>query len=503
MGALSKISHIVVLMLENRSFDSLLGQLYPASPPNPPPPVFAGLTGAESNPNPSGPPVPVWKNAGTDRPTMTTPDPDPGEHWTDVNQQICGSQAYSPPSPANAMSGFVANYLFQKTKHPGRTYDPRAAMHFFTAAQVPAISGLARAFAASDSWFASAPCQTWPNRFFAHCATANGFENNEPFHFPYEMETIFNRLESAGRDWRVYFADFPQALTLSKLWLLLDHFHFYDRFKLDAAAGTLPAYSFIEPRYFPDLDLPDDEHPPHDVRLGEQLIADVYNSLRGNEAAWKETLLVVIYDEHGGCYDHVLPPAAPPPGATPTSPFNFDRFGVRVPAILASPYIPAGGVVRASGPQPFDHTSIIRTLRDRFDLGGPLTLRDANAPSLDQILTLDSPGNMGPPHIDALPYTPTLPEIASAQLDDLNDLQRSLMVAAAHLPKDAAAEAVAAHIANLKAGLVPSIADIEAHVSRLGAALGEPAAGPGLLRENARHFVKQRLNQLFGSMPTA
>jgi phospholipase C len=502
MGSLQKINHIVVLMLENRSFDNMLGQLYPASPPNPPPPAFNGLTGAESNPNPPGAPVQVWKNTGTDRATMTIPDPDPGELWTDMNQQICGNQAYNPPSPANAMSGFVANYLYQRSlpNNAGRTYDPRAVMHHFTQDQVPVISQLARAFVVSDYWFASAPCQTWPNRFFAHCATANGYQNNEPLHFPYEMETIFNRLEQAGQDWGIYFTDFPQSLTLSNLWLHLEHFHFYDRFKLEAAAGTLPAYSFIEPRYFPDFHLPDDEHPPHDVRLGEQLIADVYNSLRSNEAAWKETLFVITYDEHGGCYDHELPPAAPPPSGTPTSPFNFDRFGVRVPAVLISPYIPAGGVVRATGSQPFDHTAIIRTLRDRFNLGDALTLRDVNAPSLDQVLTLADPINMGPARIDALPYAPTLPEIARAQFEDLNDLQRSLMLAAAHLPTNASPAAVTAHIENLRLGNVPGVAEIEAHVSRLGAALGGPATGPGVQRSNARHFIKQRLNRLFATV---
>jgi phospholipase C len=503
MGALNEINHIVVLMLEYRSFDNLLGGLGQFYPPAM---NFNGLTGNETNPNPPGPPVQVRSNVGTDRATMTIPDPDPGEEWTDINQQICDSQTYSPPPAGSQMSGFVANYVYQGTlpDNAGKHYVARDIMHYFTPDQVPVLSTLARSFAVSDAWYASAPCQTWPNRFFVHCATANGYENNEPVHFPYEMETIYDRLEKAGQPWKIYFTDFPQSLTLSNLWTHLDHFDLYDHLKSDVAADKLPAYSFIEPRYFPDFKLPNDEHPPHDVRLGEQLIYEIYKCLRDGPR-WNETLLVITCDEHGGCYDHVLPPAAPPPAPPrPGQAFAFDRFGVRVPAVLVSPYISAGTILRAPpGSQPFDHTAIIKTLRDRFNLGLPLTQRDVNAPSLDQALTLATPSNQGPDpaSIPVSPYTPTFPEIARAQLDDLNDFQHSLMVAAAHLPTDAATAAVAAHIAGLKTGLLTqSVDDIEAHVAKLGTALGGADGSDGVAREDARHFVKQRLNQLFGSL---
>ena len=495
MGSLNKINHVVVLMLENRSFDCLLGQLYPHSA------GFNGLVGTESNPNPPGPPVTVWNApGGTSKEVMSIPDPDPGELWTDMNQQICGSQTYSPPAPGAEMSGFVANYLHQATlpDNAGLTYDPRAVMHFFTPDQVPVISTLAASFAVSDAWFAAAPCQTWPNRFFVHCATGNGYENNEPVHFPYEMATIYDRLETAGQPWKIYFTDFPQSLTLSNLWTHLDHFDLYDRFKSDASTGQLPAYSFIEPRYFPDLKLANDEHPPHDVRLGEELIYDVYKTLRAGRK-WNETLLVITCDEHGGCYDHVLPPPAPPPAPPrPDQPFAFNRFGVRVPAVLVSPYIPAKTVLRAPpGSQPFDHTAIIRTLRDRFGLGGPLTERDRNAPSLDLALTLAQPSNQGPDPaaIPVSTYTPSLIEVAQAQREQINDLQHSLMIAAAHLPTSAGA--ALAHIAALKSGAMsPSIDRIESHVLSLG---GDLIHGD-VRREDARHFIKQRLSQLFGSM---
>ena len=187
-------------------------------------------------------------------------------------------------------------------------------MHYFTPDQVPVISQLARAFGVSDRWHASAPCQTWPNRFFVHTGPANGYVNNSPTHFPYQMKTVFNRLAEAGQNWRVYFHDIPQSATLALLWdRALTHFrHFETDFAQDAAAGSLPAYSFIEPRYFTDTllnKMPNDEHPPHNVAYGEALIAAVYNAVRGGPR-WKQTLLVITYDEHGGCFDHVVPPPA-------------------------------------------------------------------------------------------------------------------------------------------------------------------------------------------------
>jgi len=112
-----------------------------------------------------------------------------------------------------AMGGFVDNYMRQRTTTPAP--DPFSVMHYFTPDQVPVISQLARAFGVSDRWHASAPCQTWPNRFFVHTGPANGYVNNSPTHFPYQMKTVFNRLAEAGQNWRVYFHDIPQSATLA------------------------------------------------------------------------------------------------------------------------------------------------------------------------------------------------------------------------------------------------------------------------------------------------
>lgn len=476
MANLDNIDHVVVLMLENRSFDSMLGMLYPHSA------GFDGLTGNETNPGPDGQPVRVWNLPGTDGATMTIPDPDPGELWLDMNQQIFGTTETPPRSPAT-MTGFLANYTAQRPPPPPAT---RAVMHYFTPEQVPVISRLARQFAVCDQWHAAAPCQTWPNRFFVHTATANGYQNNDPTQFPYLMPTVFNRFPSSA-GWKVYFHDMPQSLTLARLWDHIDRFRLVNEFHDDAKNGTLPSYSFIEPRYFPDVTLPNDEHPPHVVTLGEQLIADIYNSLRAGPG-WTKTLLVITYDEHGGCYDHVPPPAAVPPGPATTAPFNFDRYGVRVPAVLVSPYIRQGTVLRApAGGPPFDHTSIIATLRKRFALGPPLSDRDAVALDLEDALRLATPDNLGPPSLQALPYVPSPGEIARARMEPLNGMQQGLVSLAAHLPP----------LPALLGSPLDVAAFIGDHVQSLAAGVNLPAIPAPATRADAVDYVKQRMTELF------
>lgn len=444
MGQLANIEHFVVLMLENRSFDNLLGTLYPPSP------AFDGLDIAATNPDPSGAPVQAWNPpGGTDEATMRIPDPDPGELWVDINTQLFGTPAPATPAPTPAMQGFVRNYLTQKDGPVAKNI-----MHYFTPKQVPVITTLAKQFGVCDRWFASAPCQTWPNRWFVHAATAAGHENNDPIHLP-DVETIYNRCEFAGNvSWTIYFHDLAQSKTLLKLWPLSDHFHLYSKFQADCQAGTLPNYSFIEPRYYDDFgNHENDMHPPSVVTLGEQLIADVYNCVRGSKL-WPKTVLIITFDEHGGCYDHVPPPSAvmpEPPSANQA--FAFDRYGVRVPAVIVSPYVQPGSVIRPTGNVPFDHTSVIATLRKRFPaLGAPLTRRDEVAPDLDVALSLASPTNNWKPRIQALPYAPTPQTAAVAQAKPLNGMQKAMVGLAANLP-DAPGKDLQAHIAEVKAGL--------------------------------------------------
>jgi phospholipase C len=475
MGPLDQIEHFVVLMLENRSFDSLLGKLYAASS------GFDGLTGSESNLDANGNPVGVWNSPGTDEATMSIPTPDPGELFTDINTQLFNTAAPPTPAPAAGMGGFAANYVAQPPAAAGQ-YDAKSVMHYFSPEQVPVISKLARQFAVCDRWFASAPCQTWPNRFFVHTGTANGYENNSPTHFPYMMETIYNRFEQQGNEnWKIYFHDIAQCKTLSKLWLLADHFHFIDQLAHDAAQDTLPNYAFIEPRYFADWSMPNDMHPPHVVTLGEQLIASVYNTLRSSNA-WTKTMLIITFDEHGGCYDHVAPPAATAPDTAATAPFNFDRYGVRVPAVIVSPLIQQGTVLRPPGATPYDHASILATLRQRFQLGPPLSARDAAAPDLGAVLNLPAPTNLGPPQVDPLPYAPSPSLVARAQKQPLNKMQEALVKLAANLPANAVGAdrtAIGAHVAKVQAAQTPP------------PAAATTSAGAGAA------FVKQRLGEFF------
>jgi phospholipase C len=469
-GALTKINNVVVLMLENRSFDSMLGRLYPKSA------SFEGLSGTESNLDQAGNRIPVQNRPGTGSAALSIPSPDPGELWTDMNQQIFGKAGVPPPGAVPDMGGFARNYQAQKEQPP---YDPSQVMNYFTPDQVPVISKLATEFAVCDHWFAPAPCQTWPNRFFAHTATANGYQNNMPLHVPYTMPTIFERLQKvdSSSGWHVYFHDIPQSLTLANLWYHPTRFRLFNEFLADAKRGSLPKYSFIEPRYFTDIELPNDQHPPHAVTPGEQLMADVYNALRASPT-WTSTLFVITYDEHGGCFDHVHPPAAAPPSTSPTEPFNFDRYGVRVPTVVISPFVKKGTILRSQTSTPYDHTSIISSLRKRWSLGDALTGRDAVSPDLDAALSLSEPTNLGPERAEALPYNQSPGLLAGARAAPLNDLQKSLLDLSANLP--------------------PSAREVTPHLSVLRAA---PPIADTANRTNAEavNAIKRRLDAFLGS----
>jgi phospholipase C len=457
-----KIDHVVVVSLENRSFDSMLGRLYPQSE------GFDGLDGSESNPwhKPDGSveEVRVWNSRALSPRAASIPSPDPGELFSDISEQIFGRGA-APGAPAT-MTGFVDNYATQPPQN-GRTH-PRDVMHYFTPEQVPVLSHLAQAFGVCDRWHASAPCETWPNRYFMHAGTAGGHVNNERMHFPYyrrpvSMPTIFRRLERHGCSWRIYFHDLPQAATLTDLWTRIpSRFCLFEaEFERHAKSGRLAHYSFIEPRYFTSRrrqTVPNDQHPPHNMLYGEQLIAAVYNAVRG-APTWSRTLLIVTYDEHGGCFDHVPPPAAVSPGGHYPDGFRFDRYGVRVPAVIVSPYVPPGSVIRppprpAGEPAyPFDHCSIQATLHRLFDLGPPLTRRVATAPDLVDALSLSAPENRGPERIEFEPALPSSAEVEMHHRLPRNRHQRTFRHPSLGLPANAAR--FTAHIRGLGARAMP------------------------------------------------
>src|SRR3984957_19343233 len=399
---LSSINHIVVLMLENRSFDHMLGYLYAdsgnVSAAGQP---FDGLTGKESNPDAKGVPVPVFKINSSDKYAYFMPGADPGEGYSATNSQLFGTA--TAPDPAVASNGgFVTDFAYTlawQAKDPSWSILPGTVasniMGMFTPQMLPVLSGLARGFAVCDQWFSSAPTETLPNRAFVCAATSQGHmdDNTKKFTSP----TIFGLLSAKNLAWAIYGynaqpltrLDFPDVTDASE-----EHFGEFPDFQKAAAAGTLGAYTFLEPSW---ESTGNSQHPNYNVALGEQLIHDVYYALR-NGPAWNETLLIITYDEHGGCYDHVPPPlgAVPPDNSAGEYGFDFTRFGPRVPTVLVSPLIPPGTVFRVpAGAMPLDHTSILKTIETRWNLPA-LTARDAAAVGLGDVLTLTQPRSDDP-----------------------------------------------------------------------------------------------------------
>ena len=382
------IRHVVVLVLENQSFDRMLGWLTLPDPTQ----RLDGLTGRERNP--AAPPdssdhVPVSRIS---TPDAYVTDPSPGHSIDDATLQIFGRrQVPDPPLPTN--DGFVLSYAEQPGSD-GRPIGPaagRTIMQCLDPALVPVISALAQHFVVCDRWFSSVPGPTWPNRFFLHAGTANGLLDTPEtagqlaskfFGSPYRMRSIFENLMDAGHTWKVYYDDYAQTFALRNLHPYVDRFERFDAFARDVASGGLPDYAFIEPRGFSAPGWPaNDQHPPHSVLEGERLIASVYDTLRGEEAVWRESLFVLLYDEHGGFYDHVAPPASVVPDTTSGhAKFGFDRLGVRVPAILVSPWVGEGVADHTT----YDHTSLPATLKTMFGLPRFLTARDAAAATFER-----------------------------------------------------------------------------------------------------------------------
>jgi phospholipase C len=390
------LRHIVVLMLENRSFDHMLGCLKRTHP------KIDGLKGDEKIPDSTGTMTPVQPLAEFRGQLL----PDPHHDFASVDAQIFNGARGDDRKPT--MDGFIR--IYQKQQQPDVATSHHIVYTFSADPpnNLPVLHTLASEFAVFNRWFASIPGPTLCNRAFAHYGSSFNNVGMNVFYINPKFKSIYERLTAGGRTSKLFYFD-ANSSTLEVVNLLQNQqilFGTYPDFLAACDADQLPDYSFIEPNYKDHLSpegtqiAANDQHPDNDVRAGENLIADVYNRIRLNPKLWPKTALLIVYDEHGGIYDHVSPPTLDPSridkeftaqtDATETpEPFHFDRLGVRVPAILVSPWVEKGSVIN----EEFEHASIPATLTEHLLPGfdnNQRSVREATANTFLRYLTLDT-----------------------------------------------------------------------------------------------------------------
>lgn len=383
------IKHIVVLMMENRSFDH----------------CFFALNGGQPNSNVDAENNSIPQQAiASDKLKQ-----DPKHEHPNVMLQIGRGRN----------NGFAFDYSLHYLQHSGVW---NQAMAYFPANHLYALHALAGEFMVCDRWFSSLPGPTWPNRFFIHSGTSKGDVQmrtaNPTSYFRYDQTTIYDLLNARNISWNIYYGDVPQSLLLTGQRSSSNRSRYkkMQAFYSDVVNAQLPQYSFIEPRYshHPLGEPQNDDHPPSNVLHGQRLIANIFNALRNKPEVWDSTLFVLLYDEHGGFYDSVPPPSAvspdglseifsydfpdQTPGTTPPNShpgqskingddnsynFKFDSLGIRVPALLISPWVQQGVDHTV-----FDHTSVLRYLIDKWGLNGnALGNRVSKANSIGGVIT--------------------------------------------------------------------------------------------------------------------
>jgi phospholipase C len=394
-----QIEHVFVLMLENRSFDHMLGfsQITGNDASSGQATAINGLTGHEQN----------FFNGQTgtvSKPAARSMVVDPSHEFDDVLSQLCGPNAKytsGSPYPPITNSGYMANYA-TACLHAKQQRDVSEILQCYDPSQLPVLNALAKEFAVCDNWHASIPGPTWPNRMFIHAASSGGLEHSPTVAdivrwetvagFAFKNGTIFDRLTAKGLTRRLYAGDdFPMMAGLKGIHL--SDIRHYSHFATDLQGPFTDDYIFIEPSYHLQSDYKGStsQHPLDDVALGEGLIKNTYEAIR-NSPLWEKSLLILTWDEHGGFFDHSIPPAAVPPGDTlpntgnNQSGFTFDQYGPRVPAIVISPWIPKNIIDHRL----YDHSSVPATLEALFELQA-LTERDRKANNLLPLLSLSSP----------------------------------------------------------------------------------------------------------------
>ena len=404
------IKHLFVLMLENRSFDHMLGfsNITGTDAQTGRPTKAEALTGTESNVYESQT-FPVTQ-AAQDR-MQSGPD----HQFNDVLIQLCGpafdnKDPNGAPYPAVNGTGYAAAYGITHGKAQAGQ-----AMACFSRNELPIINALASEFVLCDHWFSAMAGPTEPNRMFVHAATSGTWDDSPSSWQQTEAElggddisfptgTIYDRLRAAHIPFRIYAGDvFPNVGLLHGISIANDIDDF-GNFQADINSPNYDAaYTFIEPSYdalVNDFRNGDSQHPLGSVRAGEQLIKQVYENIR-QSPLWNSSMLIVIWDEHGGFYDHVLPPRATPTGFRgQTHGFMFDQLGPRVPALVISPRCPKNLIEHRT----LEHSAVLSTIEQLFGLQ-PLTVRDAGLTGVQALATLHTPRQ------DA-PFT--LPPVAAA-----------------------------------------------------------------------------------------
>ncbi len=378
------ITRLVVLMLENRSFDHMLGFLKKTNP------AINGLNGDEWN-------YPAVEGAANiivsdDAGDVEDLNPDPNHEFAHVTNQISST---GDPVGNPDMKGFVRDYF---TDCNDATHAARI-MKCFTPQTLPILSTLATQYGVCDRWFSSVPGSTIPNRLFVHGASSAGSLTQDAIAAPFGLHTIFESFDdTTPHDFAIYTAG--SSILFANKYLLqnMGKFRDYASFVFDATKGNLPAYTFIEPAYDDDGEgtIATSQHPDFPINRGEALIREIYYALT-KSPDWKNTLFLILYDEHGGIFDHVPPPVVTRnpiynnlPDVEHSGPpdvFDFTRLGVRVPAVFVSPCIPPNTLIND---RDYDHCSVVSTVRKLFctPASQPFNWREAQAATFENVLTL-------------------------------------------------------------------------------------------------------------------